>query len=68
MGRFSTVVSREEHSCEPLPGKFDRFINGLKEGSVIKCQTSGCGQYWELIMVTNNAQKSKLTWVKTNAY
>lgn len=68
MGRFTTIVTREEHSCEPLPGRFDRFVNGLKEGSVIKCQTSGCGQYWELKIVTSNVKKPKLIWVKTNAY
>lgn len=67
MGRFTTIITKEEHSCEPLPGRFDRFINGLVEGSVVKCNTQGCGQYWELKTVTS-VKKPKLMWVKTNAY
>ena len=58
MGRFVTILSREEHSCEPLPGKLDRWFNGLKEGSVIKCNTPGCGIYWKLI----RDDHSKLIW------
>lgn len=67
MGRFTTIVSREDHTCGPLPGRFDRWINDLHEYSVIKCQTPGCGQYWELKKITANG-KEKLLWVKTNAY
>lgn len=68
MGRFVNIVSREEHSCEPLPGRFDRWANGLHENSVIKCATPGCGQYWELKKITSNIKKPKLIWCKTNAY
>lgn len=65
MDRFTTIISRDEHECDPLPGKFDRWINGLKEGSIVKCNTPGCGQLWKLLTVTSNVGKNKLIWVKT---
>lgn len=61
MGRFTTIISRDEHECYP-PGRLERFFNGLKEDSIIKCETSGCGQYWRLV---RNLEK-KLIWIKTN--
>lgn len=58
MGRFVTILSEEEHSCEPLPGWFSRWVNELREDSVIKCAISGCGQYWKL----HKDERGKLVW------